>query len=386
MSIRSRTRRVPLLLCLLAALLTSLLAIASSATANPSIQSKRAQAQAILAEIQEMDSQLSKAIEDYNYANVQLDQIDTDLVSNAGHLKVARQSLKVAQRHIAARLRGLYINGDGGGAIEVILGAESLDDLLNRLDVAQRVGAQDAKVLKSVKRFRKEVEERRARLKQARTDQLRVVADRAASKRAIEGQLTERERLLASVKDEIVQLQREEARREAYLAAQARARVAAQEREAAAAVTASEQPVTLEVSPSTDDGVTAALPEPTYSAPPAQYGGVVDVAMSQLGTPYVWGGAGPGGFDCSGLVSWAYSQLGISLPHHAASQYNMGTPVSREELQPGDLVFFDGLGHVGIYVGGNAFVHSPHTGDVVRISTIDGWYADRWVGARRITG
>ena len=136
MPIRSRTRQVLLLLFVLAALLTGVLGIASSATANPSIEAKRAQAQAILGQIQEMDSQLERAIEAYNYANVQLDQIDGDLVANAGHLKVARRSLGVAQRHIAARLKGLYINGDGGGAIEVILGASSLDDLLSRLDVA----------------------------------------------------------------------------------------------------------------------------------------------------------------------------------------------------------------------------------------------------------
>jgi peptidoglycan DL-endopeptidase CwlO len=64
----------------------------------------------------------------------------------------------------------------------------------------------------------------------------------------------------------------------------------------------------------------------------------------------------------------------------------VGVPVSRSDLQPGDLVFFDGLGHVGIYIGGNSFIHAPHTGDVVRISSISGWYADTYVGARRITG
>lgn len=107
-----------------------------------------------------------------------------------------------------------------------------------------------------------------------------------------------------------------------------------------------------------------------------------------LGVPYVWGGASPSqGFDCSGsgLTSYAYAQIGISLPHHAASQYNYGVPVSREDLQPADLVFFNGLGHMGMYIGGGQFIHAPHTGDVVKISSIyDGWYASSWVGARRI--
>ena len=81
---------------------------------------------------------------------------------------------------------------------------------------------------------------------------------------------------------------------------------------------------------------------------------------------------------------YVYAQLGIFLPHFAAAQYGFGTPVSRDQLQPGDLVFFDGLGHVGIYIGGNQFIHAPHTGDVVKISSLyDTQYALAYVGAVR---
>ena len=133
-------------------------------------------------------------------------------------------------------------------------------------------------------------------------------------------------------------------------------------------------------------GATASTPEAGTVAPPSPYGNVVSIAMSYIGVPYVWGGASPAtGFDCSGLVMYVYAQVGVSLPHNAAAQYGYGTPVPRDQLAPGDLVFFDGLGHVGIYIGGGQFVHAPHTGDVVKISSLsDSWYTANYVGARRL--
>jgi cell wall-associated NlpC family hydrolase len=127
---------------------------------------------------------------------------------------------------------------------------------------------------------------------------------------------------------------------------------------------------------------TAAAP-PAPSPAGAGHPEAATIALRYLGVRYVWGGASPAGVDCSGLVMYVYAQLGISLPHYAAAQYQLGAPVAREQLQPGDLVFFDGLDHVGIYIGGGQVVHAPQTGDVVKISPIADWGAG-YVGARRI--
>jgi cell wall-associated NlpC family hydrolase len=84
-------------------------------------------------------------------------------------------------------------------------------------------------------------------------------------------------------------------------------------------------------------------------------------------------------------VTYVYAQLGVSLPHHAASIWSYGSYVSRDQLEPGDLVFFNGLSHMGIYIGGGQFVHAPHTGDFVKISSLyEGWYSSTWYGAKRL--
>ena len=113
---------------------------------------------------------------------------------------------------------------------------------------------------------------------------------------------------------------------------------------------------------------------------------VASLATRYLGIPYRWGGSSPStGFDCSGFDMYLYRQVGVSLPHNAAMQYRHGRAVSRGSLRRGDVVFFNGLGHNGIYLGGGRFIHSPSSGDVVKISRLsEGWYSSRYVGARRV--
>ncbi|KGF15534.1 NlpC/P60 family protein [Corynebacterium freneyi] len=99
---------------------------------------------------------------------------------------------------------------------------------------------------------------------------------------------------------------------------------------------------------------------------------IVDAARSQIGTPYVWGGAQPGGFDCSGLTSWAYQQVGKSIPRTSQAQANGGQSVGMGGKQLGDIiVFYPGATHVGIFSGGNNVIHAPQTGDVVKEASID---------------
>jgi peptidoglycan DL-endopeptidase CwlO len=112
---------------------------------------------------------------------------------------------------------------------------------------------------------------------------------------------------------------------------------------------------------------------------------VVQYAKRFIGVRYVYGGSSPrSGFDCSGFVRYVYAHFGVSLPRSSYAQFGDGRRVSRRSLRPGDLVFFDGVGHVGLYVGNGRFIHAPHTGTRVQISTLAGWYSARFSGARRL--
>jgi peptidoglycan DL-endopeptidase CwlO len=108
----------------------------------------------------------------------------------------------------------------------------------------------------------------------------------------------------------------------------------------------------------------------------------LQAAISRLGDPYIWGAAGPTSFDCSGLVMWAYAQVGIALPHYTGSQWNSGVHVSRNDLEPGDLVFFfPNISHVGMYIGNGMMINAPNFGEDVKVEPV---FWNNFVGAVRI--
>jgi cell wall-associated NlpC family hydrolase len=353
---------------LIGLLLATCLAVAATAHADQ-IGAKKAQARSVLDQLQRLDAAAQLANSRYEMASRTLRAVEHQLAVNHQALGVARGNLGRAQRALETRLVAMYTSEDQQSSLAVILGARSLDDLISRIETANSISKQDAALIHEVQSFKDQVVHHRALLRRERDRQQQLVAARAAARNRIEGKLAAERHLYASVRSQIQTMIAQE-----------------QARQAAAARAAREAAQAQSFSPTGSFGVG----DPTGGSVPAQrYSGVVAIAMRYLGVPYVWGGASPAGFDCSGLVMYVYAQVGISLPHYTVAQwdYSDSVTVPRGDLQPGDLVFFAGLGHVGIYVGNGQFIHAPHTGDVVRIDSLsEGWYSSEYDGAKRILG
>ena len=373
------------LLCTLA--LATFVAATARAHSTPQIRAQQARERSVLARVDQIGRNL-QVVEDAAWnAKQRLERVKQSLVRNEYELHVARGNFHAAQKRLMARLYSLYVNG-APSTIDVIAGANSFSQMIDRAESAQVLSNQDAALGQQALSFERSVQQRELQLRKLKQKREDAFAELEAKKRTIQSELGQEKRLLASINTTIQQLQQQEAERERRLRAEAQARLrqlAAQRaeaaREAAAPATALPAPApTAQPTASPSTGVVA----PPVSVPVASAGGghaaAAQIALRYLGVPYRWGGSSPSGFDCSGLVMYVYAQLGISLPHYTVAQWSSTIPVSSPA--PGDLVFFNGLGHVGIYIGGGQFVNAPHTGSVVRIDSMSSFGS--FDGARRV--
>ena len=396
---------------LVAVLLVAVSAGGAAAAPPSALQAKRAQARAVMAQVNALDVEFGKVVDEWDGARLSLAAARKQLAANAVSLARAQRRSRIAERRRDRRLVQIYETGRPD-VVQLLAGAGSLSELIDLAQYSRDVAASDRSVADEARRARARLAAANKALHAAERARRASLATLTAERARIDGLLGTRRTLLASIQSQVVVLKAREVAEQRRLAEAARARVAreqaelraraearAREAEARAAATpkAAPAPATTAVTPdppappppTTTAAAAPAAPVAPVApvAPTAVAGGhpeAAAIALKYLGTPYQWGGATPAsGFDCSGLVMYVYAQLGIQLPHYAAAQYGYGIPVARDQLQAGDLVFFDGLSHVGIYIGGDEMVHAPETGDVVKITPLSQFGAS-YVGARRI--
>jgi cell wall-associated NlpC family hydrolase len=368
------------LLCTLglAALAASVAATVARAHSTPQIRAQQARARTVRAQVEQIGKNL-QIVEDQAWsAQQRLKLVKQSLRRNEYRLHVARGNLHAAQKRLMSRLYSLYVNGSPS-TIEVIAGAHSLSQIIDRAESAQVLSNQDAALGQQAINFEHAVQARERQLKKLEKAREHTVAVWEAKKREKASELARQKQLLASIHTTLQQLVAQEAARER---AQQRAEEARLRQELAArraAEKAAQQQQQQQQTSSTPTLVPPPVSVPIGN-PGAGHPEAASIALRYLGVPYVYGGSSPSGFDCSGLVMYVYAQLGISLPHYTVAQWNATEPISSPA--PGDLVFFNGLGHVGIYLGGGRFIDAPHTGSVVRIDSMSGFGG--YDGARRV--
>ena len=331
------------------ALSLSLVTATTAGAAN--VATLKAQAAAASQHVNELYAQSEREVQAYDAVHSKYLNTLARYKQTKEQVHVAKLNLATARSQLASSLTRSYKRGNVD-PVQYMLAAKSVGDLVDEMQFYSRANSSNADLVKQVRKWsgvikREEATQRKQTIQLQQQDaQTRQARDSAIS--SLHAAQAYKANLDAQVRDEIAREQR------------ARERAAAA---AAAAAQAAQQAPTTTTSTGGGGG-TGSYNGP---APPASSlgGKAVQIAEQYLGVPYVYGGASPSGFDCSGLVMYVYAQLGVSLPHNAAAQYASLPHVSLSDLQPGDLVFFYGFGHVGIYVGGNTVIHAPHTGSVV---------------------
>ncbi len=294
-----------------------------------------AQAPSLQTRLDRLNNQADQAVEQYLQAQLALKRTQAQRQALAKQVADAQTRLDALKAQVSAQAVDAYKRGPGTD-VASILEAGAPDDAAQRVVILNLLAQRNGDLFTLVRLAQQAYQQRERALGSLEEQQGALVAQLGRKRSQIERLVADTKRLLAQAQ------------------AAERARRAAQRRAVLADQSAPVNP-TPPPPPVTGSGSGAAA---------------VRFALAQVGKPYCWGGSGPSCYDCSGLTMMAWLHGGVSLPHSAAAQFGVGRHVSRSELAPGDLIYYNGLGHVAMYIGSNQQVAATHTGSDVKIQTV----------------
>lgn len=367
--------------------------IPTPAGASPTLRPQsaaelQARAKDIADRLDKMNMRSDQLDEQYNDARLEVKSLQDQLAQNQAAVDAAKAALGDGRELARKFAIDAYVSG---GSVGAELSQQQGNDAAGRRQTYLSVLQGDKQqVLDDLDASRQDLADKEAALAAAKKKIDDKVAALEATKEELTDSIAEQTKLLNDTKGQLgAALKAEQERRaraaaaaaQAQLARQAAAERAAQARASAVRVTGNATPATrapsttrLDDEEETDGGTGSGGPEIAFPdvAATGAAATAIAAARSQLGVPYRWGGSTPGvGFDCSGLIMYAYAKAGRSLPHSSRALYSMTQRLSAGALQPGDLVFGGSpVHHVGLYIGNGLMIHAPHSGDVVRIASI----------------
>ena len=355
----------------------------------------------INSKIYELDAQIEPLIATIESNNSQMEQIKVEVENTKNQIATAKEEIANTEEVLGKRIRELYKSGGQSSYIMLFFSADSFNDLISKIQSTSRLVNIDKKMVKELEEKQNSLNEKVDSLDKKNKELVKVNEETQKSLSEFEAKKAEQQVLVEQAEVEQAQFDRQ------FLSVSERELVTGQysvidnssssitqlqsaisqlrdlrDNQIKSEIVKNEVNEKIEAAKSKVAQLEAAQaaankPNRGDSTVSATGNAIVDYAYKFLGTPYVYGATGPNSFDCSGFTQYVFKNAaGINLSRTTYTQINEGVPVSRENLQPGDLIFTH-AGHVGIYVGNNQFIHAPRTGDVVKVSSVYKFYAAR---------
>mgnify|MGYP003365639508 CR=1 FL=1 len=348
--------------------------------------------------IEMLDNQIQQSMIEIDNVKNKISKTEVDINSAQKSIDRSEQDMKIEKELYNKRMRAMYINGDSG-YVSILLDSKGISDFISKVETIKSIAEFNDKVISNLNERRQALKEKKDKFSSDKEKLIALKTDSEKKLNDLNNKKAEQQPLIAefkanqnsaaelsaSTKTQIDAIkQKIEAAKTAEQAAQQAAANASQNNRSNIEANKSTT-VAANNNSNKNVSINRGRVVPAVSSGAISNDSIIAYASSFLGTPYVWGGTSPNpGFDCSGFTQYVYKKFGISLGRTTYDQIKDGVEISRDQLQPGDLVFFgtwDNPHHMGMYIGNGMYIHAPHTGDVIKISPVD---RSDYLTARRV--